>query len=48
MLNAEHWLTQLAALVARFNGLGLEDDMGTLDIDALWGLYLRLTRLSEF
>ncbi len=42
-----NWLDDLQLLVARFRYLGISDDIASLSIIELWGLYLFLSRLAE-
>lgn len=41
------WLDELAILVDRFEGLGITQDLASMDLVERWGLYLWLSRKGD-
>jgi hypothetical protein len=44
---ADNWLELLQSLASKYTHLGIDTDIGHLNLNELWGLYLHLQRLNE-
>ena len=41
------WLKDLERLIAKYSGLGVENDIATMSVPELWGLHQWLSSLQE-
>jgi hypothetical protein len=41
------WINDLNGLIVRFSYLGITNDVGTMSIIELWGVYCYLKRIAE-
>lgn len=46
-MNSAPWMDELNGLLMRFSGMGIEADVGALNLCELWGLYCFLRRMAE-
>lgn len=46
-MNGATWLDELNGLLARFSGIGISADIGSMSLIELWGVYCYLRRLAE-
>jgi len=46
-MNSNHWLNHLQMLIARFSHLGIGQDIASLSLIELWGVYCYLSRLAD-
>lgn len=46
-MTSNSWLDQLHFLLERFSYLGISEDLASMDLIELWGVYHYLRRLAE-
>ena len=46
-MNENHWIEELACLLARYSYKGIDGDIGSISLIELWGIYCYLRRIAE-